>query len=79
MIGLISRLQKNMNSIKRNDISSAIRELYNTEERNRNAFIQREKELRITGIDVYNDLYKIKNKLKLLKEMPTVQEENNIE
>ena len=41
MMGLLTRFQKNMNCITRNDIPSAVREIYDTMERNEAAFAQR--------------------------------------
>ena len=45
MLGLLSRVQKDLNCVAKNDISDAVRELYNINERNEKAFAQREKAL----------------------------------
>ncbi len=69
MIGLLSRLQKNMNCIMRNDIPSAVRELYDTIERNDKAFARRRAEL-IDGGDLLEQLQKAREKIKLFEEAP---------
>ena len=69
MIGLLSKLQKNMNCVSRNDIPGAVRELYDTIERNERAFAKREAELRKGG-DLMSELKKARAKLKLFEEAP---------
>lgn len=69
MIGLLSRFQKNMNCITRNDISGAVRELYETMERNEKAFAKREAELRMGG-NLLDELKKARAKLKHFEEAP---------
>ena len=39
MLGLLSRVQKDLNCVAKNDISDAVRELYNINERNEKASI----------------------------------------
>ena len=69
MIGLLTRYQYNMNCITKNDISGAVRELYETMERNEKAFEQREKELKKGG-NLLDELKKARAKLKLFEEAP---------
>lgn len=67
--GLLTKLQKNMNCIIRTDIPSAVREVYDTIERNEEAFAKREKEL-IKGGDLYEQLQQARLKIKLFEEAP---------
>ena len=69
MLGLLSRVQKDLNCVAKNDISDAVRELYNINERNEKAFAQREKELHYGG-DLLGELRKARAKLKLFEEAP---------
>lgn len=69
MIGLLSKFQKNMNCITKNDIPGAVREIYDTMERNEAAFAKREAELRMGG-DLLEELKKARAKLKLFQEAP---------
>lgn len=70
-LGLITRFQKDMNCLKRDDISGAVRELYNAFERNEQNFAKREAELRMGG-DLIEELKKAKMKLKLIEEAPVL-------
>lgn len=70
-LGLITRFQKDMNCLKRDDISGAVRELYNTFERNKKCFEIKEAELRKGG-DLLEELKKARAKLKLLEEAPVL-------
>lgn len=69
MMGLLSRFQKDMNCVMRNDIPGAVRELYATMERNEKAFAKREAELRMGG-NLLDELKKARAKLKLFEEAP---------
>jgi len=69
MIGLLSRFQKNMNCIMKNDIPGAVREIYDTMERNEAAFAKREAELRVGG-NLLDELKKAREKLKLFEKAP---------
>lgn len=69
MLGLLSRFQKDMNCVTKNDISGAVRELYEAQERNERAFSQREEELRVGG-NLLDELRKARAKLKLFEEAP---------
>lgn len=69
MIGLLSKFQKNMNCITKNDIPGAVREIYDTMERNEAAFAKREAELRMGG-NLLDELKKARAKLKLFQEAP---------
>lgn len=69
MLGLLSRFQKDMNCVTRNDIPGAVRELYEVQERNEQAFAQREAELRMGG-NLLDELKKARAKLKLFEEAP---------
>jgi len=68
-IGLLTKYQKEMNCLARNDISGAIRELYNNQERIEKAFSQRRKEF-INGGDLEEEIRKARAKLELLKSAP---------
>ncbi len=68
-LGLLTRFQKDMNCLKRDDISGAVRELYNTFERNEENFAKKEAELRMGG-NLIDELRKARAKLKLLEEAP---------
>jgi len=69
MMGLLTKYQKEMNCLLKNDISGAIRELYNNQERIEKAFLRREKELTYAG-DLVAEIRKAKQKLRLVKEAP---------
>lgn len=69
MLGLLSRVQKDLNCVARNDISDAVRELYNINERNEKAFAKRKEELHYGG-DLMSELKKARAKLKLFEEAP---------
>lgn len=69
MIGLLSRLQNNMNCVTKNDISGAVRELYEIMEKNDEAFAKREKELR-NGGNLLDELKKARAKLKMFEQAP---------
>lgn len=69
MMGLLTRFQKNINCITRNDIPSAVREIYDTMERNEAAFAKREAELRMGG-NLLDELKKARAKLKHFEEAP---------
>lgn len=69
MTGLLTRLQKNMNCITKNDISGAVREVYETMDRNEAAFKKREAELRMGG-NLLDELKKARAKLKHFEEAP---------
>ena len=69
MMGLLTRFQKNMNCITRNDIPGAVREIYETMERNEAAFAKREAELRMGG-NLLAELKKARAKLKHFEEAP---------
>lgn len=69
MMGLLTRFQKNMNCITRNDIPGAVREIYATMERNDAAFAKREAELRMGG-NLLDELKKARAKLKHFEEAP---------
>jgi len=68
-MGLLTRFQKNMNCITRNDIPGAVREIYDTIERNEAAFARREAELRMGG-NLIDELRKARAKLKHFEEAP---------
>ncbi len=68
-LGLLTRFQKDMNCLKRDDIPGAVRELYNTFERNEQSFAKKEAELRMGG-NLIDELRKARAKLKLLEEAP---------
>ncbi|MBR3152946.1 MAG: hypothetical protein IKF52_05040 [Clostridia bacterium] len=68
-LGLLTRFQKDMNCVKRDDIPGAVRELYNTFERNEKCFAKKEAELRMGG-DLFEELRKARAKLKLLEKAP---------
>lgn len=69
MMGLLTKYQKEMNCLMKNDIPGAVRELYNNQERIEKAFARREKELNYGG-DLVEQIRKAKQKLRLLKEAP---------
>ena len=69
MMGLLTKFQKNMNCITRNDIPGAVREIYDTMERNEAAFAKREAELRMGG-NLLNELRKARAKLRYFEEAP---------
>ncbi len=69
MIGLLTKYQKEMNCLMRNDVSGAIRELYNNQERIEKAFARREREL-IHGGDLVEEIRKANQRLRLLKSAP---------
>lgn len=69
MMGLLTKFQKNMNCITRNDIPGAVREIYETMERNEAAFAKREAELRMGG-NLLAELKKARAKLKHFEEAP---------
>ncbi len=69
MMGLLTKYQKEMNCLRKNDISGAIRELYNNQERIEKAFLRREKELTYAG-DLVEEIRKAKQKIRLVKEAP---------
>lgn len=69
MMGLLTKFQKNMNCITRNDIPGAVREIYETMERNEAAFAKREAELRMGG-NLLDELKKARAKLKHFEEAP---------
>ena len=69
MMGLLTKFQKNMNCITRNDIPGAVREIYDTIERNEAAFARREAELRMGG-NLIDELRKARAKLKHFEEAP---------
>lgn len=68
-LGLLSRFQKDLNCVTRNDIPGAVREIYATMERNEEAFRKREAELRMGG-NLLEELKKARAKLKLFQEAP---------
>lgn len=69
LLGLLSRFQKDMNCVTKNDIPGAVRELYEAAERNEKAFAKREAELRMGG-NLLDELKKARAKLKLFEEAP---------
>lgn len=69
MMGLLTKFQKNMNCITRNDIPGAVREIYDTMERNEAAFAKREAELRMGG-NLLAELRKARAKLRYFEEAP---------
>lgn len=69
LLGLLSRFQKDMNCVTKNDIPGAVRELYEVAERNEKAFAQREAELRMGG-NLLDELKKARAKIKLFEEAP---------
>lgn len=69
MMGLLTKFQKNMNCITKNDIPGAVREIYDTMERNEAAFAKREVELRMGG-DLLTELRKARAKLRYFEEAP---------
>lgn len=69
MMGLLTKFQKNMNCITRNDIPGAVREIYDTMERNEAAFAKREAELRMGG-NLLDELKKARAKLKHFEQAP---------
>lgn len=69
MMGLLTKFQKNMNCITRNDIPGAVREIYDTMERNEAAFAKREAELRMGG-NLLIELRKARAKLRYFEEAP---------
>lgn len=69
MMGLLTKFQKNMNCITRNDIPGAVREIYDTMERNEAAFVKREAELRMGG-NLLTELRKARAKLRYFEEAP---------
>ncbi len=68
-LGLMSRLQKDMNCVTKNDIPGAVREIYNAAERNQEAFRKRKAELRMGG-NLLDELKKARAKLKHFQEAP---------
>ncbi|MBP3463722.1 MAG: hypothetical protein J6K45_04495 [Clostridia bacterium] len=68
-LGLLSRFQKDLNCVTRNDIPGAVREIYATMERNEEAFRKREAELRMGG-NLLDELKKARAKLKLFQDAP---------
>ena len=68
-VGLLTKYQKEMNCLQRNDISGAIRELYNNQERIEKAFSKRRQEF-IHGGDIQVEIDKARQKLELLKKAP---------
>ena len=62
MMGLLTRYQKEMNCLMKNDIPGAVRELYNNQERIEKALTY--------GGDLVEQIRKAKQKLRLLKEAP---------
>ena len=69
MMGLLTKFQKNMNCITKNDIPGAVREIYDTMERNEAAFAKREAELRRGG-NLLTELRKARAKLRYFEEAP---------
>lgn len=69
MMGLLTKFQKNMNCITKNDIPGAVREIYDTMERNEAAFAKRETELRMGG-NLLTELRKARAKLRYFEEAP---------
>ena len=69
MIGLLSKFQKEMNCVTRNDIPGAVREIYATMERNEKAFAKRRAEL-LNGGNLLDELKKARAKLKYFEEAP---------
>ena len=69
MIGLLSKFQKEMNCVTRNDIPGAVREIYATMERNDKAFAKRRDEL-LNGGNLLDELKKARAKLKYFEEAP---------
>ena len=67
--GLLTRFQLGMNSVQRDDIPDAVRELYITIERNAKAFKKREAELSYGG-NLLDELRKARAKLKYFEEAP---------
>ena len=68
-IGLLSKLQSNMNCVTRNDIPGAVREIYGAMERNEKAFAKRREEL-LEGGNLLDELKKARAKLKHFEEAP---------
>ena len=69
MMGLLTKFQKNMNCITKNDIPGAVREIYDTMERNEAAIAKREAELRMGG-NLLTELRKARAKLRYFEEAP---------
>ena len=69
MMGLLTKFQKNMNCITKNDIPGAVREIYDTMERNETAFAKREAELRMGG-NLLTELRKARAKFRYFEEAP---------
>ena len=69
MMGLLTKFQKNMNCITKNDIPVAVREIYDTMESNEAAFAKREAELRMGG-NLLTELRKARAKLRYFEEAP---------
>lgn len=69
MIGLLSKFQKEMFCVSRNDIPGAVREIYDTIERNEKAFAKRKAEL-LKGGNLLDELKKARAKLKYFEEAP---------
>ena len=69
MMGLLTKYQKEMNCLRKNDISGAIREIDNNQEIIEKAFLRREKELTYAG-DLVEEIRKAKQKIRLVKEAP---------
>jgi len=68
-LGLLSRFQKDLNCVIKNDIPGAVREIYATMERNEEAFKKRKAELRMGG-NLLDELKKARAKLKHFQEAP---------
>lgn len=69
MIGLLSKFQREMNCVPRNDIPGAVREIYATMERNEKAFAQRKAQL-LKGGNLLDELKKAREKLKYFEKAP---------
>lgn len=69
MIGLLTKYQKEMNCLTKNDISGAIRELYTNQERIEKAFARRQAQLTYAG-DLVECIRKANAKLRLVKDAP---------
>lgn len=68
-VGLLTKFQKEMNCLQRNDISGATRELYNNQDRIEKAFSKRRQEF-IHGGNLEDEIDKARRKLEILKHAP---------
>lgn len=63
IFGIITKLQKSINIIKRNDISGAIRAIYDSRDRIENVFLLSENELFEDEVNFFNLIKIAKRKL----------------